>query len=560
MAIPNNYIDKITKDGKSRPISPAAEKVRVDNDNFEGDNLDDVLDEIHTAIGDAGSGDGTVTGVKVGNTPYSPDGEGVVDLSTPFNAKVDKETGKSLMTDAERTKLQNLPVNPVQSISVNGQTQTKDQNGNVNIEVNASGLTKDDISVVSQGDGTVDINVGSGADKDTYTIDLNHTHENMAKLIVCEESDLPSTLANDTIYAITDSGETEIEKLIIKGMEFAGGVPDTGMPQVTKPSVVRPLNLGTNTGSGVTALVDVKARNLNYNGSTDGLTVSVGQNSGLLLSYDQTVDATSITIPQLAAEMGCQITVKYTGSGALDDGALVFSHDNAVLASVVVVVVVAPIPLSAIKLTGSQWLQTDYEPNANTEFELEIMLAGFAGGSTVQPIFDCEVDEDEISSLPDPHVFRCYFVATDGILFANEFSVTNPYTRAIQKVSRAAVDGVKGIIKYVKGAVTGTASNGVQSGGIFSCGSASVETSLKSSTMKYPLKIGHGRGRKTDSNVITSFTAFTIYRLTITEGGVTVRNYVPATLNGIPGLYETTGNGTKRFLSSETSTPVVAIE
>jgi len=46
MAIPNNYIDKITKEGDSRPICPAADKVRVDNENFEADNLDDVLDEL----------------------------------------------------------------------------------------------------------------------------------------------------------------------------------------------------------------------------------------------------------------------------------------------------------------------------------------------------------------------------------------------------------------------------------------------------------------------------------------------------------------------------------
>lgn len=152
MAIPNNYIDKITKDGDSRPICPPAEHVRVENDNFEGESLDDVLDEISESIGEACKG--SVNAVKVGSTPYTPDGDGVVDLSTPFGGKVDKVTGKGLSTNdytaAEKTKLQSLPTADqltqqlgqkandnavVKSVSVNGTAQTKDQNGNVNIEV-----------------------------------------------------------------------------------------------------------------------------------------------------------------------------------------------------------------------------------------------------------------------------------------------------------------------------------------------------------------------------------------------------------------------------------------
>lgn len=56
MAIPENYIDKITKDGDSRIISPSADNVRVDNENFEGADLDEVLDEVAQAIEDAGGG------------------------------------------------------------------------------------------------------------------------------------------------------------------------------------------------------------------------------------------------------------------------------------------------------------------------------------------------------------------------------------------------------------------------------------------------------------------------------------------------------------------------
>ena len=54
MAVPNNYIDKITKGSDSREICPAADKVRVNNENFEGTDLDEVLDEIAESISGAG--------------------------------------------------------------------------------------------------------------------------------------------------------------------------------------------------------------------------------------------------------------------------------------------------------------------------------------------------------------------------------------------------------------------------------------------------------------------------------------------------------------------------
>ena len=61
-------------------------------------------------------GEGTVTAVKMNNDePISPDGEGVVDLGTvltqhqDISGKVDKEQGKSLMSETEHAKLASLP-------------------------------------------------------------------------------------------------------------------------------------------------------------------------------------------------------------------------------------------------------------------------------------------------------------------------------------------------------------------------------------------------------------------------------------------------------------------
>lgn len=140
MAIPDNYIDKITKGNDSRMISPAADMVRVNNDNFDGETLDEVLDDVYT------------------------------------KSEVDTKVAEA-----------------------------------------GSGA----VSVTTNQDGTFVIHVGST----NYTVNLNHTHENMAKLVVCEESDLPSTLDMGTIYAQVDnaSSPTAIEKLWIAGLEFAGG-------------------------------------------------------------------------------------------------------------------------------------------------------------------------------------------------------------------------------------------------------------------------------------------------------------------------------------------------
>ncbi len=184
MAIPNNYIDKITDmdSGESRIISPAADKVRVDNENFEGTDLDEVLDEVAQAIDEAGSGDGTVTGVKVGNTTYDPT-EGVVDLSTPFGGKVDKNGTDSLMTAAEHTKLQNLPTaetltqqfgskandaDVVKSVSVNNVAQQK-TGGNVNITVPS--MTMDEVPTAGSNNAVKSGGIKTAIDNATPTID-----------------------------------------------------------------------------------------------------------------------------------------------------------------------------------------------------------------------------------------------------------------------------------------------------------------------------------------------------------------------------------------------------
>lgn len=107
MAIPENYIDKITKDGESRDICPAADKVRVGNENFDGTNLDDVLNEIAEEMDNAGY---TPPAGGIPKTDLAPSVQQTLD---DVANKVNKETGKGLSTndytDADKTKLAGLP-------------------------------------------------------------------------------------------------------------------------------------------------------------------------------------------------------------------------------------------------------------------------------------------------------------------------------------------------------------------------------------------------------------------------------------------------------------------
>ena len=102
MAIPDNYIDKITKGNDSRMISPAADMVRVNNDNFDGETLDEVLDDVAQAISEAGE----VKSVTINGTNHTPNSSGVVDLGTIQGEKGDKgDAGDVNITDGQLNEL-----------------------------------------------------------------------------------------------------------------------------------------------------------------------------------------------------------------------------------------------------------------------------------------------------------------------------------------------------------------------------------------------------------------------------------------------------------------------
>lgn len=376
-----------------------------------GKTLDEKLDEIDVALGEAGSG--SVSTVKVGETTYEPT-DGVVDLSTPFGGKVDKEPGMGLSsndyTTNEKNKLAGLSNYDDTSLQaavaslraalealvggadVQGAIDTfnevvafltgisssdtlaaklatlvpqartinnKPLTGNITIGINdidglaaaiaaaGSGV----VSVTTNQDGTFVIHVGST----DYTINLNHTHENMAKLIVCEESDLPSTLDNSTIYAVVDD-ETEpmmIEKLVIRGLEFTGGVPDTGEPMVVTPAEESTINLGTNSADGLTQTIQIKAKNLE-----DDLTVVVS-GTGLSLSYGQQTGQSSVTIPVgSTGKVSTSVDIVFSGWGGTT-GSLEF-YIGQDLISAATIVAASDIP--------SEYTRLEYVNNATKGF------------------------------------------------------------------------------------------------------------------------------------------------------------------------------------------------
>lgn len=169
----------VYKDGVKRPYFVKAENVNLgtkENPEFLPERLASMAEDIadlEEEIG--GGGEGAVTGIKVGNVPYNPNTQGVVDLSEPFGDKVDKETGKALIPSTDLAKLQSLPTadqltqqletkaddaEVVKSISVNGGNAQTPVNGNVNIEV-SGGSSVDPATATPSMDGTAA--VGSSA-------------------------------------------------------------------------------------------------------------------------------------------------------------------------------------------------------------------------------------------------------------------------------------------------------------------------------------------------------------------------------------------------------------
>ena len=324
-------------------------------------------------------------------------------------------------------------------------------------------------------------------------------------------------------------------------MEFAGGgVPDTGEPMISSPSNGSTINLGTNEGSGVSKTITVKGKNL-----TGDLTVAVG--TGLTISYGQALDASRVTIPMAQALLGAQVTIAYSGSGALADGSLLISHGNDVLSSVVVVVVVDEVQLTAIKLTGTQWGQTDFVPTANTDIQMKMKLTanaitgqdnqpGVANFLTCYTLQGTNKQYALAVSWPENTPTTCRFAPI--VSASTPVYIDLPMTEAVLDNSILTFTHA-GAFRFVPGG-SGTGYSGTL---------AAVVAQVN------PLTLGLYH---TSGGVDQVFNRYdlTVYELKITDNGSVVRNYVPMRKAGVPGLYDTI---TGHFMSSKSSTDFVEI-
>ena len=413
------------------------------------------------------------------------------------------------------------------------------------------------VSVTTNQDGTFVIHVG----ETDYTINLNHTHEGMAKLVVDTAANLPdaSEMESDTIYGELDDGE--IATIYLGGYPFYGGGGGASSgPVLRRPADGATIDMGQTTSGTVSKTINVKGKSL-----TQALTIQLtgtGYSFGTTQPSGVTRDsATQLTIPAPSISAvnslnGVDIVVVYTGSDTDEDasGTLgITSNDNISTEATLVANKVTFEDLAGVKLTGTQWLQTDYYPNANTEFELRCRFIENSNSQLQEStnvkgyIFSCPTNSG------DGKKFTIYQFARDsrtqynayGALLINDTSYNQAgHTQVVQYLPVLGFNYQDFLVDNLKMFYRKSSSNGVfgfNSGGT----EQTVTTSLKSSTMESPMKIGIN-----NDGVIYCRFDLVIYELKITENGNLVRDWVAKTRNGVPGLYDTVNN---TFMSSETA-------
>jgi hypothetical protein len=354
------------------------------------------------------------------------------------------------------------------------------------------------------------------------------------------ESDLPSTLDPATIYAITDSEETMIEKLVIRGMEFVGGGGDDGEPKMLSPRDGTTLNLGENAGSGIADYpLSVKAKNLDFGGSTVGLTIEAS-GTGLSFSHGQQTGLTTVTLAQTSGVVNDTILLNFSGSGALDDGQLEFKHGNDTLATVDVRVTVPMVQLRGVKFNGSQWLKTDYVPNNNTALEINFKMTATSLTVMSSDRFFMRTAANGnnnflIFPFGDSTTTEKWgvIIGTDASTIVNSNVIASQYFFA----DNAKITLQNGVCTFI--------ANGQ---------SFQIAANVTIPALRDPITIC---GRiKDGAELIYNFTDVALYGFKIWENGTLVRDYTPVMRGGVVGMYD---NITGAFIHSESSTSLIAI-
>lgn len=411
----------------------------------------------------------------------------------------------------------------------------------------ATALQPSDVSVDSNEDGTFDINVKN----DKYTVNLNHTHEHMAKLVVCEESDLPSTLPTDTIFAQVDnvSTPTEVQKLFIAGCEFEKGwVPDNGEAVIKSPSNGTTIELGEIDQGSASKTIIVRGWNL-----TGALTVVIS-GTGLSMNYGQLTGQTSITIPQAAALTGAAVEIVYSGNDGIDDGGLVISQGNDVLSQVVVTAEAYEVPLKAVKLLGEQAFVTDWNLTTLTDVTMKVKFTANANSydstQTERWYFLSEPYSNDNTNYPK---YYLYLKGVNGSANPKFFIQIKANTVVGVEVPANKIETDESVLTMLHTGAFSFVPGGNQSA--YSVAAAAIPS------RSTPLIIGGLTNYENPTTLVSNKAMnkfyMTIYEITIKENDVVKRHYLPYRVHGVPGLLdEVTG----QFIRSCTGVDVEAVE
>lgn len=438
-----------------------------------------------------------------------------------------------------------------QTRTVNG----KALSGNVTIGINdieglANALANagsGNVSVIQPdpADGTFIIRVG----ENDFTINLNHTHPEYAPLVhthsqyaqvqvVNGESNLPATLDPKTIYGVKADGVDELEMVVIGGYKFyggGGGAP--GQPVLMKPDAGSTIVIsGVDNGYSGNVLdpksvqVYIKARNI-----TQPISVSV---SGTGFSIENSVNQISAA----DALAGVNINVLFDGSANSQGGTLLLQSTElgqAPRAFDLSVEYVTYEALSAVGLRGSQWMETDYIANTNTNIK---MVAQFTPNANTR------------LSGTEPYLFDSRVSGGGGVLsvyFGNNGTGNDAGTYNLNVATDGSV--VKGsYYQQLKYHTPNTPDSSFCNKGTFLYSGTSASFSGENITTKSCNIVRQTRtadagmviGKKaTDDGLPVNAFDVDIYGIEITEGNTAVRNFIPIKKDGVPGLYDTI-NGT----------------
>lgn len=539
--------------------NPVDYDIRANDVKFpDGESLPDKLAEIESDVEAAGQ----VNDIKVGSETYSPTNK-TIDLTDAFAEKQDVINDLADIragASAGDTALQpgdDVPATDVTGLaSVATSGSYNDLSNKPTIPTKTSDLENDEgylaeavqsVTVETNEDGTVDFVV----DNDTYKVNLNHTHPNMAKLEMHTPATIPDEeeMESDTIYAEVEDGEVTV--LYVGGVPFyggGGGGPVTG-PIIRRPADGSTIDIGDTVSGSLSATVNIKGKNL-----TQALTVEL---SGTGYSFGTTqptgvtrVSTTELTVTAAAANAlnGVDVAVECTGSDSDENivGELgITSSENISVECTLYANYVAYETLSAVKFTRQQYVDMGFLFGANSRIEIDMQVDGNLPASMDTNTQTGAFISTAANGSPSQYVSVNFGASKQSDLVSNNqtlFFWIGKDTSLQPKITFADYSTVfdRSWLKI----------NNVTKKAEFQ----SLETSIVGMTIDSGGNLLFG-SNSTGARLFVVYDII-LYEFKHYESGTLTHDYVPKKRNGVVGLYDTvTGN----FTSSSTNVSLEAI-